>query len=112
MDEISVINFILVPPGLEREAESVRDIYISYFKQQDGFVSSTFYKSIETESDGSTKYINTVVWKSYEHYQNVVNDGFSNTAGLNKDGFKVLGKGFPEPITVSSGRYISIKADS
>ena len=111
MDEVSVINHILVPPGMEAVAESVRDEYVAYFKKQDGFVSSTFYRSIEREQDGSTKYVNTVVWKSYRHFENVVNQGFSNADGENAEGYKVLGKGFPAPIVVSPGRYVVIGKD-
>lgn len=112
MDEVSVINTITVPPGMEAIAESVRDEYIAYFKGQDGFVGSTFYKSMEREPDGSIKYVNTVVWKSYRHFENVVNQGFSNPKGANSDGYKVLGKGFPEPINVSPGRYVVIAKNS
>lgn len=52
-----------------------------------------------------TRYINIVVWDSYENFQAVVNAGFENEDGLNDDGMKVLGKGFPEPIKVSPGQY-------
>ncbi len=105
MDQISVINTITVPKGMEETAEKVRDEYISYFKQQKGFVSSTFYKSIHREDDGSIKYINAVVWQSYDCFESVVNLGFSNSLGENNDGKKVLGKGFPDPIKVSPGQY-------
>ncbi|UTA46420.1 hypothetical protein L1F30_09560 [Simiduia sp. 21SJ11W-1] len=84
---------------------------MAYFKRQEGFVCSTFYRSIDSEPDGAIKYVNTVVWQSYEHYQQVVNSGFSNPEGVNSDGFKVLGKGFPEPIKVSPGRYVVIGDD-
>ncbi|AFV00114.1 antibiotic biosynthesis monooxygenase family protein [Simiduia agarivorans] len=108
MQEVSIINHIVVPAGMQSVAESIRDQYIAYFKTQDGFVSSTFYRSLDTEADGSIKYVNTVVWQSFQHYQAVVNKGFSNPDGLNNDGYKVLGKGFPEPIRVSPGRYIIV----
>ena len=111
MEEVSIINSIVVPLGMEKIAEQVRHEYVAYFRKQDGFVASTFYKSIDTESDGSIKYVNTVIWKSFQHYQNVVNQGFSNLEGLNSDGYKVLGKGFPEPIKVSPGRYVVIGDD-
>ena len=104
MEEISVINYIVVPQGMEEIAESVRDQYTHYFKEKDGFVSSTFYKSLDREPDGSIKYVNTVVWKSILHYEAVVNEGFNNDDGQNKDGYKGLGKGFPAPIQVSLGK--------
>lgn len=105
MSEISIINTITVPLGMESKAEAVREEYVAYFQQQDGFVRSTFYKSLNREADGSLKYINTVVWKSYSHYEQVVNLGFSNADGENKEGMRVLGRGFPEPIQVSPGQY-------
>ncbi|MFQ3229449.1 antibiotic biosynthesis monooxygenase family protein [Reinekea sp.] len=108
MSQVHVINTITVPSGMEKTAENVRDEYVSYFRKQDGFVSSTFFKSIDRENDGAIKYINTVVWESYDHFKNVVNLGFENSEGLNSHGLKVLGKGFPEPIKVSSGRYTVI----
>jgi len=49
--------------------------------------------------------VNIVVWESYAHFERVVNKGFANTQGENNDGRRVLGKGFPEPIVVSPGRY-------
>ncbi len=108
MDQVSVINTITVPVGMEDTAELVREEYVSYFQKQDGFVSSTFYKSINREPDGTIKYINTIVWESYSHFEKVVNKGFENEFGENKDGKRVLGKGFPEPIKVSPGQYIII----
>jgi heme-degrading monooxygenase HmoA len=108
MESISVINTITVPEGMESIAEQVRLEYVDYFKQQDGFLGSTFYKSVNRESDGSIKYINTVVWQSQAHFEKVVNFGFSNDHGENKDGRRVLGRGFPEPIQVSPGQYIVI----
>lgn len=111
MKEVSVINHILVPAGMERVAEAVRDEYVAYFKQQKGFVASTFYRSMDIEQNGSIKYVNIVVWQSYQHYENVVNKGFTNPEGENSDGYKVLGKGFPEPIVVSPGKFIVIGSD-
>jgi len=108
MDQISVINTIIVPEGMEATAEQVREEYVSYFSEQEGFVSSTFYKSLNREDDGSIKYINTVVWASYPHFDKVVNTGFSNQSGSNSHGKKVLGKGFPEPIKVSPGQYVIV----
>lgn len=111
MESISVINTIKVPEGMEAEAEKIRDVYVSYFKKQPGFVSSSFYKSIERENDGILKYVNIVVWESLEAFNHVVNQGFNNDEGQNSDGYKVLGKGFPKPIEVSPGRFISIAED-
>jgi heme-degrading monooxygenase HmoA len=93
---------------MEDTAEKVRDEYVSYFKSQEGFVSSTFYKSINREEDDSIKYINTVVWESQAHFEKVVNLGFKNDLGRNSDGRYVLGKGFPEPIKVSPGQYVVV----
>jgi heme-degrading monooxygenase HmoA len=108
VNEISVINSIIVPSGMEGEAENIRNEYVNYFKEQEGFVSSTFYRSTSKEDDKSTKYVNIVVWASQEHFEKVVNMGFRNTDGVNKDGMKVLGKGFPEPIIVYPGQYAVI----
>lgn len=108
MEQISVINMITVPDGMDEIAIQIRDEYASYFSKQDGFLSSTFYKSIHREPDNSMKYINTVVWASYAHFEKVVNAGFGNPEGENADGKKVLGKGFPEPIKISPGQYIII----
>lgn len=108
MSQISVINTILVPAGMEAEAEYIRDEYVKYFQQKAGFVSSTFYRSIKREEDGAIKYINTVVWESYADFENVVNAGFNNQDGENAEGMRVLGRGFPEPIVVSPGQYITI----
>lgn len=105
MEQLSVINTISVPLGMEEEAEAIRADYVAYFQEQDGFVSSSFYKSLKRESDGTIKYINVIVWASYAHFEAVVNLGFQNEDGENKDGRRVLGKGFPEPITVSAGQY-------
>jgi len=111
MKEISVINTITVPDGMELAAEEAREEYARYFEKQEGFVSSIFYKSVEREDDNSIRYVNIVVWKSYDHFQNVVNEGYSNAEGINKDGMRVLGKGFPEPIVVSPGRFAVICQD-
>ena len=108
MSQISVINTIIVPSGMETTAELVLLEYVSYFIKQEGFVSSTFYKSINREQDGSVKYVNTIVWESCGHFEKVVNKGFDNEFGENKDGMKVLGKGFPEPIKVSPGQYVIV----
>ncbi|WP_226645313.1 antibiotic biosynthesis monooxygenase family protein [Microbulbifer variabilis] len=109
MQTISVINTIIVPNGMETIAEEVRDEYVLYFSKKEGFVSSTFYKSINREDDGSSKYINIVVWESYAHFEKVVNSGFHNDIGENNEGMRVLGKGFPEPIKVSPGQYTILK---
>jgi len=103
MTEISVINFIEVPNGMEKEAEDVRSIYADYFRKQKGFVSTTFYRSVVDEK--YQKYVNIVVWDSYESFQAVVNLGFSDQDGKNSDGMKVLGKGFPAPIRVLPSQY-------
>lgn len=102
-EHISVINSIVVPKGMEDEAVRIRDIYVDYFRKQPGFVSSTFYQAID--SDSNFNYINIVVWDSESSFQAVVNSGFTNADGLNDDNMKVLGKGFPEPIEVNPGRY-------
>lgn len=109
MEHVSVINTITVPKGMETIAEQVRAEYVSYFREQDGFVSSTFYKSIHREDDDTIKYINIVVWKSYAHFERVVNIGFTHDSGENNDGKKVLGKGFPDPIKVSPGQYLVLE---
>ncbi|NRB40464.1 MAG: antibiotic biosynthesis monooxygenase [Pseudomonadales bacterium] len=103
MKEISVINFIEVPKGMEDEAIQVRNIYVDYFRKQEGFVSSTFFRSLT--KDEWHKYVNIVVWKSQEHFKHVVNLGFDNSDGENNEGMKVLGKGFPSPIRVSPSQY-------
>lgn len=103
MKEICVINLIDVPSGMEDKAVETREIYVGYFRKQKGFVSSTFYKSIN--ENHKEKYINIVVWDSYENYLDVVNIGFANAEGMNSDNMKVLGRGFPEPIGVSPGQY-------
>ncbi|MFC6441498.1 antibiotic biosynthesis monooxygenase [Bowmanella sp. JS7-9] len=108
MQHISVINTITVPAGMEQMAEDIRHDYVAYFSQQAGFVSSTFYRALQREPDGAIRYINTVVWQSIEHFQQVVNAGFDNAEGENRDGRKVLGKGFPAPISVSPGQYVII----
>lgn len=107
--EISVINSIKVPVGHEQTALEVRGIYIEYFKTKSGFVSSTFYKSINP--DNTFNYVNIVVWDSLDSFKKVVNEGFENVDGLNKDGYKVLGKGFPAPISVNPGQFQIISMD-
>ena len=107
---ISVINSIKVPKHMVREAIAVRNNYVDYFKRQPGFVSSTFYQAAE-DSQSSFDFVNIVVWESKEHFDAVVNDGFRNSDGMNRDGRKVLGKGFPEPIQVSPGQYVVVEND-
>ncbi|MEO9870690.1 antibiotic biosynthesis monooxygenase family protein [Ekhidna sp.] len=109
MKQVSVINSIEVPEGFEKTAISVRDTYIAYFKSKPGFVSSTFYRSIN--SDNKFNFVNIVVWDSYESFQAVVNSGFNSDDGLNTDDMKVLGKGFPSPIKVSPGQFEIIRND-
>lgn len=106
---VSAINCIEVPEGSEEVALNIRDVYINYFKQKSGFVSSTFYKSIK--NDGKFNYINIVVWDSYASMAAVVNEGFKNEDGLNTDNMKVLGKGFPSPIKVTPSQYKIIQHD-
>ena len=106
MAHISAINCIEVPAGMEGAAETIRDQYVDYFRKQPGFVSSIFYRALSTSD--SINYINIVVWASQEAYDAVVNEGFSNAEGLNSDGMKVLGKGFPEPIAVHPGVFEAI----
>lgn len=103
MKQISVINFIEVPEGMEDTAIKVREEYVNYFRKQKGFISSTFYRSVD--KDNKRKYVNIVVWESYESFTKVVNAGFSSQDGKNTDEMKVLGKGFPKPITVSPCQY-------
>lgn len=103
MKQISIINLIEVPEGMHVQAIEVRECYVDYFRKQKGFVSSTFYHSVN--EDQKDKYINIVVWDCYDSYLNVVNAGFSNKDGENTDGMKVLGRGFPQPIVVSPGQY-------
>lgn len=107
MKQISVINSIEVPEGFEEQAIEIREQYIEYFKQQPGFVSSTFYRSINDKN--AFNFVNIVVWDSYESFSAVVNKGFQNEDGLNEDNMKVLGKGFPHPIKVNPGQYEIIK---
>ena len=109
MEQVTVINTITVPSGMESIAEKIREEYTTYFSNQVGFVSSTLYQSMSREKDGSIKYVNTVVWESYNDFEKVVNGGFSDENGTNTDGMKVLGKGFPEPIKVSPGQYIVLR---
>ncbi len=109
MKQISVINSIEVPVGFEETALKVRDVYIKYFKTKAGFVSSTFYKTINP--DNKANFVNIVVWDSQESFEAVVNSGFENEEGLNEDNMKVLGKGFPYPIKVSPGLFEIIRND-
>lgn len=109
MNQISVINSIEVPEGHEETAIQVRDIYIEYFKTKPGFVSSTFYRTINEKN--KFNFVNIVVWESYEAFEAVVNSGFESAEGLNEDNMKVLGKGFPHPIKVSPGQFEIIRND-
>lgn len=109
MEHISVINSIEVPEGHEETALKIRDVYVEYFKTKPGFISSTFYRSINDEN--KFNYVNIVVWDSYESFQTVVNSGFENEEGLNVDNMKVLGKGFPHPIKISPGQFEIIRND-
>lgn len=103
MKQISVINSIEVPEGFEDKAIEVRNYYVDYFSKKKGFVSSTFYKSIN--KDNKYNFINIVVWDSRESFDAVVNSGFDNDEGLNDDAMKVLGQGFPPPIKIAPGQY-------
>lgn len=106
---ISVINSIEVPVGHEQIAIETRDAYVAYFKTRPGFVSSTFYQTVG--KDNAFQFVNIVVWDSMESFNAVVNEGFQNAEGLNSDGMKVLGKGFPEPIKVFPGQFATIRQD-
>ena len=103
MKQISVINFIEDPKGMKDTAIEIRNAYVDYFRKQSGFVSSTFYRSINDHK--GQKYVNIVAWDSIESFNRVVNEGFTNELGQNRDGITVLGKGFPEPISASPGQY-------
>lgn len=103
MKPISVINSLEVPPGYEEMAIEVRERYVRYFRQQPGFVSSTFYRSINP--DNKVNFVNIIVWDSYESMQAVVNSGFQHAEGINDDEMKVLGQGFPPPIKVLPGQF-------
>ncbi len=103
MNQVSAINVLEVPEGFEDEAIAVRERYVAYFKQQPGFVSATFYQSINAEN--RYNFINIVVWVSEQAYQAVVKGAAMHAEGENADGMKVLGRGFPEPILVNPGQY-------
>jgi heme-degrading monooxygenase HmoA len=107
---ISVINSIEVPEGFEDKAVEIRDRYVEYFKKKPGFISSTFYRTINPERN-KFNFVNVVVWDPYESFEAVVNSGFDNEEGLNEDHMKVLGKGFPHPIKVSPGQFEVIRED-
>jgi len=79
MKQISVINFIEVPEGMEETALEVRNTYVDYFRKQSGFVSSTFYRSVNENK--KQKYVNIVVWDSIDSFNKVVNSGYSNDQG-------------------------------
>ncbi|MEP2023388.1 MAG: antibiotic biosynthesis monooxygenase [Reichenbachiella sp.] len=106
---ITVINSIEAPKGWENTAILIRNKYIEYFKSKPGYVSSTFYKSINP--DNQFNFVNIVVWASKEAFEQVVNEGFKNSDGLNDDEMKVLGKGFPGPIKVSPGQFEIIESN-
>lgn len=103
MSHVHVINAIEVPQGMEETAVEVRNQYVDYFRTQPGFVSSTFYRALD--GDSAYTFINVVVWQSKAAFEAVVNHGFDAAEGENEDGFKVLGQGFPAPISVHPGRY-------
>ena len=103
MPHVHAINCIEVPSGCEDTAVEIREIYVDYFRKQPGFVSSTFYRA-STQRD-RINYINVVVWESQAAYDAVVNAGFSNAEGENRDGMRALGRGFPPPIVVHPGVY-------
>ncbi len=107
MKPISVINSIVVPPDMVEEAIAIRDHYVSNFRKQPGFVSSTFYRSLNP--DNHFNFINIVVWDSQASFDAVVGRGFDNAEGLNDDAMKVLGKGFPPPIQIAPGQYEIIR---
>lgn len=109
MAYVHAINCIEVPEGQDEIALSIRNTYIEYFKTKTGFISSTFYKA--NTALGRVNYINIVVWKTQEAYDAVVNDGYTHSDGMNSDGMKVLGKGFPDPIKVNPGIYEIIESD-
>ncbi len=100
---IHAINCIEVPHGHEDAALQVRETYVDYFRRQPGFVSACFYRATTTKD--AINFINIVVWESQDAYNNVVNAGFDNADGVNADGMKVLGKGFPAPIVVHPGVF-------
>ncbi len=102
MVSVSAVNCIEVPVGYEDIAISVRNEYVEYFRTKARIVSSTFYRA-STQND-AINFINIVVWSSQESYNDVVNEGSKNIEGLNDDGRKVLGKGFPDPIVVHQFR--------
>ncbi len=108
--QIHVINSIEVPEGFEDKAIEVRDVYVEYFKKKPGFVSSTFYRTINPEKN-IFNFVNVVVWDSYESFEAVVDSGFNNEDGLSEDQMKTLGKGFPHPIKVSPGQFEVIRDD-
>lgn len=103
MPQVSAINCIEVPAHMVAEAIAVREVYVAYFRRQPGFVSSTFYRAVR--QNDAINFVNIVVWASQAAYDAVVNRGFDDDEGMNSDGMKVLGKGFPEPIVVHPGVY-------
>ena len=103
MSQISIINSLIVPEGLEDEVIEIREQYVEYFKTKPGFVSSTFYRSVNTEN--KFNFINMVVWDSYDAYLAVVNGSDREVDKTNKDGMKVIGNGFPDKVVVNPGQY-------
>lgn len=103
MSQISIINSLIVPDGLENEVIKIREQYVGYFKTKPGFISSTFYRAVNTEN--KFNFINVVVWESYDAYQAVVDDSDRDADRTNKDGMKVLGNGFPDKVIVNPGQY-------
>ncbi|MCA9720113.1 MAG: antibiotic biosynthesis monooxygenase [Myxococcales bacterium] len=103
MSQVHVINAIEVPEGMESVAIEVREQYVEYFRTLPGFVGSTFYRALDTSS--AYTYINVVIWESRAAFAAAVNAGFDNLDGENRDGMRVLGRGFPAPIVVHPGRY-------
>ncbi len=110
MPHVYAINCIEVPSGHEEMAISIRERYVAYFRRQAGFVSSTFLRA--EGSVAGINFINIVVWESRAACDAVVNTGFDNVEGLNSDGMKVLGKGFPPPIVVHPALYEVIAGDA
>lgn len=94
-------------------AIQVREEYVAYFKRQPGFVESVFYRERAEPgaATGAVKFVNIVVWDSYASFEAVVNRGFADAEGVNADGMKVLGRGFPPPIVVHPGRYEILSTD-
>lgn len=95
---------ILIPQWMVSAAELVRIAFVAYFCQQAAF-SVLLFSPTKRESDTTIKYINIVVWAAQFHFEQVVNSGFLNEDGENRDALWVLGKGLPKPLVVTPGRY-------